>query len=107
MMRLVLLGAPQGQQRLPPDIPTALTDRRVRPRAAASCHPAFTGTSGGGPRRWPVTYPTDDDALARAAELITEQHGAEVWSFARIVGALAWRIALPLRSPVTKMLARI
>lgn len=38
-----------------------------------------------------AAYPTDDDALARAAELVTDQHGSEVWSFARIVGTLAPR----------------
>jgi hypothetical protein len=38
-----------------------------------------------------ATYPTDDDALARAAELVTDQHGAEVWDRGRIVGTLAPR----------------
>lgn len=34
------------------------------------------------------TYATDDDALARAAELVTDEHGAEVWRHAWIVGTL-------------------
>jgi hypothetical protein len=38
-------------------------------------------------------FPTDDDALARAAELLSDQHGAEVWQFGRIVGQLAPRSA--------------
>jgi hypothetical protein len=33
-----------------------------------------------------VTFPTDDDALAYAAELVTADCGAEVWSGAIIVG---------------------
>ena len=43
-----------------------------------------------------ATYPTDDDALARAAELVTDQRGAEVWERGRIVGTLA-----PRANPVT------
>lgn len=33
-------------------------------------------------------YATDDEALGRAAEMVTDQQGAEVWSHARIVGTL-------------------
>jgi hypothetical protein len=38
-----------------------------------------------------ATYQTDDDALARAAELVTDQLGVEVWARGRIVGTLAPR----------------
>ena len=33
-------------------------------------------------------FPTDDDALARAAALRSDQHGVEIWQFARVVGRL-------------------
>jgi len=36
-----------------------------------------------------ATYQTDDDALARAAELATDQLGVEVWYRGRVVGTLA------------------
>jgi hypothetical protein len=38
-----------------------------------------------------ATFPTDDCALVRAAKLVTEQHGAEVWDRDRIVATLAPR----------------
>ena len=38
-----------------------------------------------------ATYQTDDDALARAAELVTDQLGVEVWDRGRIVWTLAPR----------------
>jgi hypothetical protein len=34
---------------------------------------------------------TDDGVLTRAAEKVTDQHGAEVWERARLVGRLAPR----------------
>jgi hypothetical protein len=38
-----------------------------------------------------IDCPANDDALARAAELVTDQHGVEVWERGRIVGTLAPR----------------
>jgi hypothetical protein len=35
-----------------------------------------------------VACPTDDDALARAAELVSNECGTEVWNLARLVGRL-------------------
>ena len=36
-----------------------------------------------------VSCPSDDDALAAAAELVNDQHGVEVWERVRLVGKLA------------------
>jgi len=34
---------------------------------------------------------TDDEALTQAAEMVTEQQGAEIWERTRLVGKLAPR----------------
>ena len=49
-------------------------------------------------------FPRDDDALARAAKLVSDQHGAEVWQFARFVGRLAPEAAV--RPPTSALKPR-